>query len=163
MIPGKFVELLTYIISASFHVTNNKNILFLKIFWLWTWLWIFWFCVVREAEILCKNSEDGQKVHKQPPELFCQKGALRNFSKFTGKHLYHSLFFNKIAGLRYATLLKKRLWQRCFPVNFAKFLRTPFLTITSGGCFLRPNDRRSKSQKCIIPQKVSVFESFQQQ
>ena len=24
------------------------------------------------------------------------------------------------------TLLKKRLWHRCFPVNFAKFLRTPF-------------------------------------
>ena len=27
-----------------------------------------------------------------------------------------------------ATLLKKRLWHRCFPVNFMKFLRTPFLT-----------------------------------
>ena len=27
-----------------------------------------------------------------------------------------------------ATLFKKRLWHRCFPVNFAKFLRTPFLT-----------------------------------
>ena len=27
-----------------------------------------------------------------------------------------------------ATLLKKRLWHRWFPVNFAKFLRTPFLT-----------------------------------
>ena len=27
-----------------------------------------------------------------------------------------------------ATLLKKRLWHRCFPVNFVKFLRTPFLT-----------------------------------
>ena len=25
-----------------------------------------------------------------------------------------------------AILLKKRLWHRCFPVNFAKFLRTPF-------------------------------------
>ena len=25
-------------------------------------------------------------------------------------------------------LLKKRLWHRCFPVNFAKFLTTPFLT-----------------------------------
>ena len=24
------------------------------------------------------------------------------------------------------TLLKKRLWRRCFPVNFAKFLRTAF-------------------------------------
>ena len=30
--------------------------------------------------------------------------------------------------LRRATLLKKRLWHWCFPVNFAKFLRTPFLT-----------------------------------
>ena len=27
-----------------------------------------------------------------------------------------------------ATLLKKRFWHRRFPVNFAKFLRTPFLT-----------------------------------
>ena len=25
------------------------------------------------------------------------------------------------------TLLKKRLWYRCFTVNFVKFLRTPFL------------------------------------
>ena len=32
------------------------------------------------------------------------------------------------SDLRPTTLLKKRLWQRCFPVNFAKFLRTPFLT-----------------------------------
>ena len=29
---------------------------------------------------------------------------------------------------RPATLLKKKLWHRCFPVNFAKFLRTTFLT-----------------------------------
>ena len=28
--------------------------------------------------------------------------------------------------LRYATLLKNRLWHRCFPVYFAKFLRIPF-------------------------------------
>ena len=32
---------------------------------------------------------------------------------------------------RPATLLKKRFWHRCFPVNFAKFLRTPFLQNTS--------------------------------
>ena len=37
-------------------------------------------------------------------------------------------FFNKITWLRPATLLKIRLWHRCFPVNFAKFLRTPFIT-----------------------------------
>ena len=35
-----------------------------------------------------------------------------------------------------ATLLKKRLWQRCFPVNFGKFLRTPFLQNTSGRLLL---------------------------
>ena len=27
-----------------------------------------------------------------------KKGVLRNFAKSTGKHLYQSLFFNKIAG-----------------------------------------------------------------
>ena len=27
---------------------------------------------------------------------------------------------------RPATLLKRRLWHRCFPMNLAKFLRTPF-------------------------------------
>ena len=36
---------------------------------------------------------------KQPPEVFCKKGVLRNFAEFTGKHLCQSLFFNKVAGL----------------------------------------------------------------
>ena len=38
-------------------------------------------------------------------EVFCKKGVLRNFAKFTGKHLCftgkhlcQSLFFNKVAG-----------------------------------------------------------------
>ena len=30
--------------------------------------------------------------------------------------------------MRPATLLKKRLWHRCFPVNFAKFIKTRFHT-----------------------------------
>ena len=38
-----------------------------------------------------------------------RKGFPRNFAKFTGKHLCQSLFFNKVAGLRPATLLKKRI------------------------------------------------------
>ena len=36
-----------------------------------------------------------------------------------------------------ATLLKKRLWHRCFPVNFAKFLRTPFLQNNFGRLLLK--------------------------
>ena len=43
-----------------------------------------------------------------------KKAFLKIFAKFTGKHLCRSL--------RPATLLKKRLRNRCFPVNFAKFL-----------------------------------------
>ena len=35
---------------------------------------------------------------ERPPELFFKKGVLRNFAKFTGKHLCLSLFFNKVAG-----------------------------------------------------------------
>ena len=61
-------------------------------------------------------------------EVFCRIVVLGNFAKFTGKHLCQSLFFNKVAELRPATLLKKRLWHRCFPVNFAKFLRTSSFT-----------------------------------
>ena len=34
------------------------------------------------------------------PEVFCKKGVLRNFAKFTGKHLCQSFFLNKVAGLR---------------------------------------------------------------
>ena len=30
--------------------------------------------------------------------------------------------------LKPTTLLRKRVWHRCYPVNFAKFLRTSFLT-----------------------------------
>ena len=41
------------------------------------------------------------------PVVFCEKGVLRNFAKFTGKHLCQSLFFNKVTGLRPATLLKR--------------------------------------------------------
>ena len=29
------------------------------------------------------------------------KGVLKSFAKFTGKHLYQSLFFNKVAGLQF--------------------------------------------------------------
>ena len=93
-------------------------------------------------------------------EVFCEKGVLKNFTKFTGKHLCQSLFFNKVAG----SLLKKRLYHRCFPVNFAKFLRTPFLTellrwllLHSAQNFLR---MVIKSSKVRQEQKILLFLCF---
>ena len=67
-----------------------------------------------------------------------------------------SLFFSKVAGLRAATLLRKRLWHRCFPVNFVKFLRTPFLQNTSGGQFLWSSDRL---RLCKV--SVNLFKLYQ--
>ena len=63
-------------------------------------------------------------AQKQPPEvfLFYKKGVLRNFAKFTEKHLCQSLFLLKF--------IRPQAWHRCFPVNFAKFLRTAFLQNT---------------------------------
>ena len=67
-----------------------------------------------------------------------KKDVLGNFAKFAWKYLFQGLFLIKMQalGLRPATLLKKRLWHKCFPVNFAKFLRTPFLQNTSGWLLL---------------------------
>ena len=54
-----------------------------------------------------------------------KRGVLKNFTKFTGKHL-----------ARPSTLLKKRLQHRCFPKNFVKFPRTSFIQNTSGRLLL---------------------------
>ena len=89
--------------------------------------------------------------------MFCKKGVLRNLAKFTGKHLCQSLFFNKVGDFRPATLLKKRLWHRCFPVNFAKFLRTTFLQNTSGRLFLSLVDWKSNFDIHVINIAKSKF------
>ena len=46
-----------------------------------------------------------------------------------GKHLCQSLFFNKVSGLSPATLLKKRLRHKCFPVKNTFF--TEHLGVTA--------------------------------
>ena len=43
-------------------------------------------------------SREKLKDRSSRPEVLCKKCFLRNFSKFTGKHLCHGLFFNKVAG-----------------------------------------------------------------
>ena len=91
-----------------------------------------------------------------------KKDVPRNFAKFSGKHLRQSLSFNKAAHLRPATLLKKRLWLRCFPMNFAKFLRTPFLQNTQATA--SGKNKRSFTEATLAlssQQKSSVCSMFQ--
>ena len=67
------------------------------------------------------------------PEVFCKKGVLRNFAKFTGKYLCQSLFFTKASGPRSSTLLKKETLAQVFSSEFRKHFkntcsyRTPLL------------------------------------
>ena len=44
---------------------------------------------------------DSRGCKNQPPEMFCKKGVLKNFEKFTGKHVSQGLFLNKAACWAY--------------------------------------------------------------
>ena len=43
-----------------------------------------------------------------------KRDVLRNFAKFTGKHLCQNVLFKNVAGLRPATLLKKETLTHVF-------------------------------------------------
>ena len=62
-------------------------------------LWINFF---KNAQI-CKTTRSSHR------SCAIKNGVLKNFTKFTRKHLCQSLFFNEFARLTPATLLKKRL------------------------------------------------------
>ena len=100
------------------------------------------------------GANDPLKSRSSHQRCFVRKGILRNFEKLTGKHMCQSLFFNKVAGLRAATLLKKRLWHRCFSVNFAKFLRTPFFQNTSGRLLFK---ELLKCSRKLVPFRATKF------
>ena len=62
-----------------------------------------------------------------------QNSQENTYARASLSHLFSSGFYENYK--RPATLLK-RLWQRCFPVTFAKFLRKRFLQNTSGRLLL---------------------------
>ena len=64
--------------------------------------------------------------------------------------------FIEIALCRPASLLKKRLWHSCFPVNFAKFSRTPFLQNISGRLLFKRyyGQRNSLANSCLIKANI---------
>ena len=77
---------------------------------------IIWFCFV--YLISARNSH---------PEVFCKKVLLKILQYSQENTCVRVSFLIKLQPAP-AALLKKRLWQRRFSVNFAKFLRTPFFT-----------------------------------
>ena len=70
--------------------------------------------------------------------MFYKIVVLKDFAKFTGKHLCWSFFVKRRAcnsikkSLRACSFIKNRFEHQCFPMNFMKFLKTPLLYNTSG-------------------------------
>ena len=58
------------------------------------------------------------------------KVALRNFAKFTGKHLCQSLFFNKVVGRRpqACNFIKKETLVQVFRSEFCEICKNTFFT-----------------------------------
>ena len=75
---------------------------------------LFLYCRLWKCVCLLGKSWKNQLL-EDPGEVVwrcsIKKGVPKNSAKFTGKHLCQSLFLNKIANLRPATLLRKRLAQ----------------------------------------------------
>ena len=75
------------------------------------------------------------KLRSSHQKCSARKVFLEISHKVHSKGPVPEYLFNKVAGLRPATLLKKRPCHRCFPVYFVKLLRTPFLQNTRRDCF----------------------------
>ena len=55
-----------------------------------------------------------------------EKGVLEISQNSQEKTCTRLIFLNKAAGLQVCNFIKKETLHKCFPMNFAKFLRTPF-------------------------------------
>ena len=75
------------------------------------------------------NLSQKSKIYKkQPPEVFNKKGVLRNFAKFTGKHLCQSLFFIKVAVVYVCIFIKKETLALTFFYDFGESFKNIFFT-----------------------------------
>ena len=91
-----------------------------------------------------------------------KKGVLRNFAKFTGKHLWQGLMFNKIAALRLSKCLSLNVTHNRFhPTSFflysLKKLKTSSILIFSGGL---EKDQWNEMGQHLLRKKCSCLELF---
>ena len=66
------------------------------------------------------------KIQNSHTEVSCKKGVLKSFLKVTEKQLCQSLFFNKVAGFRPATLLKKETLAQVYSCEFWQIVKKTF-------------------------------------
>ena len=100
-------------------------------YFLWT-LKTFW------RQCLCRAPDTECFWQKQAQRLFFKKKVFFKISQNSQEKTCVGVsFLIRLLpwSLRLVTLLKRRVRHRCFPVNFAKILRTLFSQKASGHCF----------------------------
>ena len=104
-----------------------------------------------------------------PRDVFCKKVFL-NISQNSQENTYVTVSFLIKLQARPVTLFKNKLWHWCFPVNFVRFLRIPFLLSISSSCFWWSRRNRLQSSTSewkpfswdIITWQSDVFRHFRE-
>ena len=79
-------------------------------------------------------------------EVFYKKGVLRNFAKFSGKHLCQSLFLIKVAGLS-CNFIKKETVAQVFSCEFCEFYKNTFYVRTP---LVVASDKKGKNALILL-------------
>ena len=95
-----------------------------------------------------KQSCDNETAQKQP-QMFFKRGVLKNFAIFTGKTSMLESRFNKVAGLKVCSFIKKRLQHCCFPLNVRKLSGTAFFIEDLRWLLLTASLEISNWNKCV--------------
>ena len=79
-----------------------------------------------------------------------KKGVLKNFAKLTGKHLYHSCFFNKVAGWAACNFIKKETLVQVFSCEFWEIFKNTFFTEHLEATASRRNIHKMTSKEQVL-------------
>ena len=107
----------------------------LAVWWSSTFRCLIWLASNSKCDSAsCYVRHDEDISHNQRPEAATTGGLWKKGFLEISQNPQENVcdvcqsLFNKVAGLRLGTLLKKRLWHRYFPVIFTKFLKNTFFT-----------------------------------
>ena len=84
--------------------------------------------------------------------MFCKKGALRNFAKFTGKHLYQGLF-----------LIKKETQTQVFSCEFCEISKNTFFLkkkVDTSAFTMSPKVLKINLTKIVSMSKMAFTKPF---
>ena len=109
--------------------------------------------LIKLRELLLADINSKQE---QPPDVFCKQSILKNFTKFTGKHLWQSLFKLNCRS-EPCNFINRETLSR-FSCEFYKFFKNAFLTERPRVSASIQKDLHSRSQDPCKHQRLRVLQ-----